>query len=167
VLFGPSDGQLSLLAILQIWRDTFLGLSLAYAGGWGEVVSLERGCWSRGGGSAILPRLRRWEMMGLGPRNHADVPRSTCHSDMCFVACSRPIHRLTKPHWRWCFLGSCNGGASTFLSVCALVALELGDGCWLWWLQETLGIDSYFFISYDFIYSLQSEITVGGCFKKI
>jgi hypothetical protein len=30
-------------------------------------------------------------------------------------------------------------------------ALELGIGRWLWWLQETLGIDLYFSISYSFI----------------
>jgi hypothetical protein len=52
VLFGSSDRQLGLLVILQIWRDLFLGLSLSYAGGRGEVVSLERGYWSEGG---VLP----------------------------------------------------------------------------------------------------------------
>jgi hypothetical protein len=30
-------------------------------------------------------------------------------------------------------------------------AVELGGGRWLRWLQETLGIDLYFSISYDFI----------------
>jgi hypothetical protein len=80
---------LGFLVVLQIWRDLFLSVSLAYAGGRGEVVSLERGCWSEGGGSAILPRLYRWETAGLCPRQHGDVPRSTCHSDMCLVACSR------------------------------------------------------------------------------
>jgi hypothetical protein len=54
VLFGPSDRQLDLLAVLQIWQDLFLGMLLAYAGGRGKVVLLERGCWSRGGGSAVL-----------------------------------------------------------------------------------------------------------------
>jgi hypothetical protein len=54
VLFGPSDHQLGLLAILQIWRDLFLGVSLAFiiicddAGGRGKVVSLEQRCWSGG-----------------------------------------------------------------------------------------------------------------------
>jgi hypothetical protein len=28
------------------------------------------------------------------------------------------------------------------------MALELGGGRWLWWLQETLEIDLYFLISY-------------------
>jgi hypothetical protein len=50
-MFGPSDRHLGLLTILQIW----LGVSLAYAGGRGEMVSLERGCWSGGGGSVVLP----------------------------------------------------------------------------------------------------------------
>jgi hypothetical protein len=38
-----------------------------------------------------------------------------------------------------------------FLPACALAALELGDGRWLRWLQETLEIDLYFSISYGFI----------------
>jgi hypothetical protein len=37
---------------------------------------------------------------------------------------------------------------SAFLLVCVLAALELDIGCWLRWLQETLGIDLYFSISY-------------------
>jgi hypothetical protein len=43
-------------------------VSLAYASGRGEVVYLEQGCWSGGGGFVVLPRLLRWEMTGLGPR---------------------------------------------------------------------------------------------------
>jgi hypothetical protein len=35
--------------------------------------------------------------------------------------------------------------------MCALAALELGGGRWLSWLQETLGINLYFLISYGFI----------------
>jgi hypothetical protein len=54
VLFGPSDRRLGLFAVLQIWRDMFLGVSLAYADGRGKVVSLEQGCWSGGGGSVVL-----------------------------------------------------------------------------------------------------------------
>jgi hypothetical protein len=54
VLFGSSDRQLGLLVVLHIWRDLFLGVSLAFADGWGEVVSLEQGCWSGGGGSVVL-----------------------------------------------------------------------------------------------------------------
>jgi hypothetical protein len=96
VLFGPSDWQLGLLAVLQIWRDLFLGVSPTYAGGRGEMVSLERGCWSRGGRSAVFLRLHRWEAAGLGPRQHGDTLRWTCHSDMCLAACCRPVHRLTK-----------------------------------------------------------------------
>jgi uncharacterized membrane protein len=45
---------LGLLVVLQIWRDLFLGVSLAFAGGRGEVVSMEQGCWSGGGISTIL-----------------------------------------------------------------------------------------------------------------
>jgi hypothetical protein len=57
-----------LLVVLHIWRDLFLRVSLAFAGGRGEVVSLEQGCWSGGGGSIVFLRLRRWETAGLGPR---------------------------------------------------------------------------------------------------
>jgi hypothetical protein len=32
--------------------------------------------------------------MDLGPRQHEDIPQSTCHNDLSLVACSRPIHRL-------------------------------------------------------------------------
>jgi hypothetical protein len=46
----------------------FLVVSLAFAGGRGEVVSLERGCWFGGGGSAVLLRLCRWEAKDLGLR---------------------------------------------------------------------------------------------------
>jgi hypothetical protein len=44
---------------------------------------------------------------------------------MCLAACSRPIHRLTKPRWRWCFLRSCNGGDSASLPVFVSAVLEL------------------------------------------
>ena len=60
MLVGLSDRQLGLLVVLQIWRDQFLVVSLAFviirdgAGGWGEVVLLERGCSSGGGGSSFL-----------------------------------------------------------------------------------------------------------------
>jgi hypothetical protein len=66
----------------------------------GRVVSLERGCLSEGGESVVLPGLRRWETMGLGPRQHGDVPLSTCHIDICLATCSRFVHRLTKPRWQ-------------------------------------------------------------------
>jgi hypothetical protein len=74
VLTDPSDQQLGLLTGLQIWRDQLLGISLVFvvirddAGGRGEVVLLERGCWSGGGGFVVLLRLRQWEAMDLGPR---------------------------------------------------------------------------------------------------
>jgi hypothetical protein len=41
--------QISSLVFLLSWRDLFLVVSLAFDGIWGEVVSLERGCWSGGG----------------------------------------------------------------------------------------------------------------------
>jgi hypothetical protein len=41
VLVELLDRQLGLLAGLQIWRDLFLVVSLAFAGDRGEVVSLE------------------------------------------------------------------------------------------------------------------------------
>jgi hypothetical protein len=107
VLVDPLDRQRGLLAVLQIWQDLFVDVSLVHvvihggARGWGEVGALEHGCWSGGGGSIVIPRLRRWDTMALGPIKHGDIPRSTCHNDMCLLACSRPIHRLKKPCWRW------------------------------------------------------------------
>jgi hypothetical protein len=38
------------------------------AAGHGEVVLLEQGCWSRGGGFIVLLQLCRWEATDLGPR---------------------------------------------------------------------------------------------------
>jgi hypothetical protein len=151
VLVDISDRQLGLLVVLQIWRDLFLGVSLAFADGRGEVVSLEQRYWSGGGGFTVLLRLHRWEAADLGPRQHGDIPRSTCHNDMCLAACSRPVHRLTKPCWRWCSLGSDNGGGSTFLPACVSATLELDGGRWLRWLQEILGINLYLSISSSFI----------------
>jgi hypothetical protein len=108
--------------------DLFLVVPLAFASGRGEVISLEQGCWSGNGGSVVHLWLCQWEAADIGLRQHEDIPRSTCHNDMCLVACSGPVHRLAKPCWRWCFLGSSNGGGSTFLPVCILAALELDDG---------------------------------------
>jgi hypothetical protein len=34
------------------------------------------------------------------------------------------------------------------------LALELDGGQWLRWLQETLGVDLYFSVSYNFIYKI-------------
>jgi hypothetical protein len=42
VLVDLSDWQFGLLAVLQNWRDMFLGVSLAFASGRGEMVSLEQ-----------------------------------------------------------------------------------------------------------------------------
>jgi hypothetical protein len=61
VLVDLLDRQLGLLAVLQIWRDLFLDVSLAFVvihdNAWGrdEVDALERGCWSNGGGSVVFP----------------------------------------------------------------------------------------------------------------
>jgi hypothetical protein len=151
VLVDLSDWQPGLLTVLQMWWDLFLDVSPAFAGGQDEVVSLEWGCWSGDGWSIVLLRLCRWKVMDLGPRQHGDVPQSTCHSDMCLAACSGPVNRLTKPCWRWCLLRSGIGGGSASLLACVSTALELGGGRWLWWLQETLEIDLYFSISYGFI----------------
>jgi hypothetical protein len=74
VLVDLSSRQLDLLAVLQIWRDPFLDVSLTSiivhdgAGGRGEVDALEQGCWSRGGELVVIPRLRRWDAVDLGPR---------------------------------------------------------------------------------------------------
>jgi hypothetical protein len=102
---------------IEVRRHQSLAVVVFYgnAGDRGEAGGLERGCWSRGGGSVVFPRLLRWDAMDLGPRQHGDVPWSTCLSDMCLAACSRPVYRLIKPRWRWCFFGSGNGGGSTSL----------------------------------------------------
>lgn len=74
MLVDLSGRRLGLLVVLQIWRDLFLNVSLAFVvvhdgpGGQGEVVLLERRCWSGGGGYVVLLRLRRWEAAYLGPR---------------------------------------------------------------------------------------------------
>jgi hypothetical protein len=47
------------------------------------------------------------------------------------------------------------------LPACVSTTLELGDGNWLWWLQETLGIDLYFLISYGFICKVFKIITLS------
>jgi hypothetical protein len=105
VLVDPLDRQRGLLTVHQIWRDLFLDVSLVFvvihgdAGGRDEVDALEQGCCSGGGGSVVISQLRRWDVVVLGPMQHKDVPRSTCHSDMCLAACSGPFHRLTKPRW--------------------------------------------------------------------
>jgi hypothetical protein len=79
-------------------RDQFLGVLLAFvvirdgASGRDEVILLERGCWSRGGGFVILLLLRQWEATDLGPRQHGTSPgrcaTSTCaslHAEGLFI----------------------------------------------------------------------------------
>jgi hypothetical protein len=87
VLVDPLDQKHGLLAVLQIWRDLFLDVSLvpvvihSGARGQGEVGALEHGCWSGGGGSVVIPRLRRWYTMALGPMKHGGRrATSTCAS---------------------------------------------------------------------------------------
>ena len=55
MLIGPSDWQLGLLAVLQIWRDQFLGVSLA-------LVVIRDGASGRGevGSSRASMLVRRW-----------------------------------------------------------------------------------------------------------
>jgi hypothetical protein len=60
------------------------------------VDAMERECWSGGGGSVVVPRLHRLDAVDLGSRKHGDVPRSTCHIDMCLAGCSGHVDRLTK-----------------------------------------------------------------------
>jgi hypothetical protein len=45
---------------------------------------------------------------------------------MCLAACNRHVHRLTKPFWRLCFLGSCIGGGSASLTAFILETLKVG-----------------------------------------
>jgi hypothetical protein len=62
------------------------------AGGLGEVILLERGCWYGGGGFVVLPRLRRWEATDLGPRQYGMSPdrratptRVSLHTAVLFI----------------------------------------------------------------------------------
>jgi hypothetical protein len=61
VLIGPSDQQLGLLAGLQMWRDQFLGVLLAFviirdgAGSLGEVILMDQVCWIGDGGFVVFP----------------------------------------------------------------------------------------------------------------
>jgi hypothetical protein len=57
-----------------------------------EADALEQGCWSRGGESIIFTQLFWRDAMDLGPRQHGDVLRLTCHSNMCLTACSGSVH---------------------------------------------------------------------------
>jgi hypothetical protein len=86
------------------------------------VVLLERRCWFKGGGFAVLLQLRRWEAANLGLRQHRD---------MYLAACNMLVHRLTKPCWRWYFFGTCNSGGSTSLLASVLTMLEFDSGRWL------------------------------------
>jgi hypothetical protein len=93
VLVDHLDRLRGLLVVIQIWRDLFLDVSLVPvvihgdAGSQDEVGALKHGCWSGGGGSFVISRLRRLNTMAPGSMKHGDVSRSTCHSDMCLVAC--------------------------------------------------------------------------------
>jgi hypothetical protein len=148
VLADPSDRQLGHLIVLQIWQDMFLG-----------CITILRWRPRRGGFSRARMLVRRWwicrssptSSMGGGrpwPKTTWVRPSVNMHNDMRLVACSMHVHRLTKPHCQWCSLGSFNGGGSIFLLACVSTTLDLGDGRWLRWLQETLRINLYFLISY-------------------
>jgi hypothetical protein len=106
------------------------------AGGRDEVFSLEQGYWSKGGGFADLLRLHRWKTMDLGPRQHEDIPRSTCHIDMCLCvqqACSS-THKASLAMvfswiWKWWRLDVFSivhlGGAGVGRRLLASVVAEI------------------------------------------
>jgi hypothetical protein len=82
----------------------------------------------QGGCSGARGLVRRWwvccysptlsmECGGSWSKTAWGCPRSTCHDDMCLVACSVPVHRLTKLRRRWCFFGSDNGRGLASLSA--------------------------------------------------
>jgi hypothetical protein len=94
------------------------------------VCRYPRRCWGAGwaGCSRARVMVRRWWIChysstslvwcgGSSSKTARGHPRSTCHRDMCLGACSRPVHRLTKPRWQCCFFGSGNGGCSGSLST--------------------------------------------------
>jgi hypothetical protein len=65
---------------------------------------------------------RSWSKTARG-RLPIDVPQRYVPCCMC-----GPVNRLTKPRWRWCFLGSGSGGGLAFLPACVWAALELAGG---------------------------------------
>jgi hypothetical protein len=64
MLVDLAGRRLGLLVALQILRDLFLDMSLAFvvahdgAGDRGEVDALKQGCWFGGSEFAVIPRLR-------------------------------------------------------------------------------------------------------------
>jgi hypothetical protein len=136
VCFNLLDWQLGLLVDFQIWRDTFFGVSLAFACDRGEVISLEQGYWSRGGGSIILLRWSRWgggsRSMTTWGRPLIDVPQR--HKCRCvFINSQRLISDIV--FLDLAMVGSSNGGGYTFLLACVSATLELSGGRCLWCLQ--------------------------------
>jgi hypothetical protein len=79
----------------------------------GEVVLLERTCWSGSGWFVILLRLHWWEATDLGPRQHGDVPPVDVphrHVPHCLQHVFSSTHKAMLG--MVFFFGSCNGGGS-------------------------------------------------------
>jgi hypothetical protein len=89
VLIDLLDWELDFLAVLRSVSQRVAGVRPHpwQRRGRGEVDALERRCWSKGDGSAVISRLHRWNVVDLSSRQHGDVLRSTCHNDMCLAAC--------------------------------------------------------------------------------
>jgi hypothetical protein len=108
VFVDPSDRQLGLLVVLQIWRDLFLVVSLAFAGGRGEVISLEQGCWSRGGIRCSSPTLsmrggRSWSKTARG---HPPIDVTHRHVSCCVQRTCSSTHKFSLAMllswiWQW------------------------------------------------------------------
>jgi hypothetical protein len=99
---------------LHIWRDLFLGVSLAFvvihngAGGRGEVDALEKECWSEGGGSIVIPDFvdgMRWILVQDNTGTSlVDVPQR--HVPRCLQQACPSTHRASLVMvlsliWQW------------------------------------------------------------------
>jgi hypothetical protein len=73
--------------------------------------------WTSGRGACSSARMlvRRWWIhrysstslmgcTGTGSKAARDVPWSMCHNKKCLATFNGPLHRLTNPCWRCCFL---------------------------------------------------------------
>jgi hypothetical protein len=67
---------------LVLWPTLVVFRGGDAGGAVGEVDTWEQGCWSGGGGSIVIPRLCRSDVVDLGPRVHGDVP-GRCATTTC------------------------------------------------------------------------------------
>jgi hypothetical protein len=138
----------SLVCGQKMWRVTC----------WENVLDATRNVWGnplRNGRPTCLMSRRRWHracnlfdgtpkapmLINLVVRGSACLLRMACFMKLLLMAwetfpidvpplaaCSGPVHRPTKLHWRWCFFGSGNSWGSASLSMFLLAVLGFGGG---------------------------------------